>query len=199
MGDGDGDGVATPGLYRRSDGYVYLRNSNTQGIADYEFFFGNPGDYPLVGDFDGDGFDTVSIYRASEGRVYVINELGADGGGLGAAEYSFDFGNPGDAPFVGDFDGDGIDTVGLYRTSTGFVYFRDSLTTGIADFAFFYGDPGDRILAGDWDGDGDDTVAVYRPDMARVYINLENAEGAADYSLYVGSYNAAVTYRQEGG
>ena len=31
-----------------------------------------------------------------------------------------------------------------------------------------------------------------------VYVNLENAEGVADYSLYVGSYNAAVTYRQDG-
>jgi hypothetical protein len=62
-GDWDCDGVETPGLYRRSDGYVYLRNSNTQGIADVSFFFGNPGDLPVAGDFDGDGCDTVSIYR----------------------------------------------------------------------------------------------------------------------------------------
>ncbi|MGH8872166.1 MAG: SpoIID/LytB domain-containing protein, partial [Acidimicrobiia bacterium] len=63
MGDWDCDGIDTPGLYRRSDGYVYLRNSNTQGVADVSFFFGNPGDLPLAGDFDGDGCDTVSIYR----------------------------------------------------------------------------------------------------------------------------------------
>ena len=63
MGDWDCDGVDTPGLYRRSDGYVYLRNSNTQGIADVRFFFGNPGDVPLAGDFDGDGCDTVSGQR----------------------------------------------------------------------------------------------------------------------------------------
>ena len=61
MGDWDGDGIDTPGLYRQSDGFVYLRNSNNQGIADVRFFFGNPGDVPLAGDFDGDGFDTVSI------------------------------------------------------------------------------------------------------------------------------------------
>jgi murein DD-endopeptidase MepM/ murein hydrolase activator NlpD len=196
MGDWDGDGVATPGLYRRSDGFVYLRNSNTQGVADITFFFGNPGDYPLVGDFDGDGKDTVSIYRGSEGRVYVMNELGEDGGGLGAADFGYYFGNPGDSPFVGDFDGDGIDTVGLYRTSTGYVYFRDSLTQGTADFEFFYGNPGDVILAGDWDNDGDDTVAVFRPSTGRVYVNLENEPGVADYTLYVGSYAAAVTYRR---
>ena len=83
MGDWDCDGVDTPGLYRRADGFVYLRNSNTQGIADIRFFFGNPGDIPLAGDFDGDGCDTVSIYRPAEQRIYVINRLGSDEGGLG--------------------------------------------------------------------------------------------------------------------
>jgi hypothetical protein len=198
MGDWDGDGVATPGLYRQSDGFVYLRHSNTEGIADTTFFFGNPGDFPLVGDFNGNGKDSVSIYRSSEARVYVINELGEDGGGLGAADYSFLFGNPGDTPFVGDFDGDGIDTVGLHRASTGFVYFRDSLTDGNADSSFFYGNPGDVILAGDWDGDGDDTVAVFRPSSGRIYVNLENSTGAADYTLYVGNYPGAVTFKRAG-
>ena len=187
MGDWDGDGIATPGLYRQSDGYVYIRDSNTQGIADTEFFFGDPGDVPLVGDFDGDGRDSVSIWRASEARVYVINQLGEDGQGLGAADDFYDFGNPGDIPFVGDFDGDGIDTIGLYRQSTGFVYFRNTLTSGAADESFFYGNPGDQILVGDWDGDGDDTVAVYRPSDRRLYLNFENASGPADWSGFVGS------------
>ena len=197
VGDWNGDGVATPGLYRQSDGFVYLRNSNDQGVADITFFFGNPGDYPLVGDFDGDGDDTVSIWRQSQAAVFVVNELGEDGGGLGAAEDSFFFGNPGDNPFVGDFDGDTIDTIGLHRSSTGFVYFRNSLTSGNADLSFFYGNPGDVILAGDWDGDGDDTVAVYRPSSSRVYVNLENTSGAADYSLYVGRFATAVTWGRQ--
>lgn len=196
MGDWDGDGTATPGLYRRSDGYVYLRNSNTQGNADIRFFFGNPGDLPVAGDFNGNGRDTVSIYRPSNQTIYVINQLGSNDGGLGAADYSFVFGNPGDVPFVGDFDGDGRDTVGLYRQSSGFVYFRNSLSTGIADLDFYYGNPGDVILAGDWDGDGDDTVAVYRPSDGRVYVNLRNAPTAADYYVYVGSYANAVTWRR---
>ena len=59
MGDWDCDGIDTPGLYRQSDGYVYLRNKNTQGTADILFFYGNPGDIPLAGDFNGDGCDTV--------------------------------------------------------------------------------------------------------------------------------------------
>jgi hypothetical protein len=193
MGDWDGDGEATPGLFRQSDGYVYVKDENTQGIADLEFFFGNPGDVPLVGDFDGDGRDSVSIWRPSQARVFVINELGRDGEGLGAADFDFYFGNPGDTPFVGDFDGDGVDTIGLYRQSTGFVYFTNRLATGNAALSFFFGDPGDQILAGDWDGDGDDTVGVYRPSTGRVYVNLENTNGAADWSGYVGSHLSIAT------
>ena len=105
VGDWDCDGVDSPGMYRPSDGYVYLRNSNTQGVADIEFFFGNPGDIPLAGDFNGDGCDTLSLYRRSEARVYIINRLGEDGGGLGEADFFFTYGNPDDIPFVGDFDG----------------------------------------------------------------------------------------------
>ena len=180
MGDWDCDGVDTPGLYRQSDGFVYLRNSNTMGIADITFFFGNPGDVPVGGDFNNDGCDTVSLYRPSEGRFYVINELGEDGGGLGAAETSYYFGNPGDKPFSGDFDGDGIDTFGLHRESTGFLYFRNSHTPGIADSQFIYGNPGDRFVAGDWSKDGFDTPALFRPGDKRTYFRFTNTPGVAD-------------------
>ena len=180
MGDWDCNGIDTPGLYRRSDGYVYLRNSNSQGVADIKFFFGNPGDMPLAGDFNGDGCDTVSIYRPSEARIYVINQLGSNDGGLGAAEYSYLFGNPGDKPFTGDFNNDGIDTVGLHRESTGFMYFRNTNTTGVAHYQFYFGDPGDRLVAGNWLGNGEDYPAVYRPSNRTVYMRHSNTQGNAD-------------------
>lgn len=184
IGDWDCNGTETPGLYRRSDGFVYLRNSNTQGVADIKFFFGVAGDIPLAGDFDGDGCDTVSIYRPSQARIYIINELGSNGGGLGKADYSYLFGKPGDQPFVGDFDGDHVDTVGLHRASTGFVYFRNSNSTGIAHHQFFFGDPGDRLVAGDWGiADGADSPAVYRPGNATFYFRHTNTQGTADSTL----------------
>jgi len=194
-GDWDCDGVETLGLYRRSDGYVYLRNSNTQGVADISFFFGNPGDFPIAGDFDGDGCDTVSIYRPAEGRFYVINELGSNDGGLGSADYSFLFGVIGDKPFVGDFDGDGVDTVGLHRESSGLVYFRNSNSTGVADFQFIYGIPGDMLVAGDWDGDGDDTIGVYRPSNGMFYIRNSNSSGVADAMFAAGDHSGVIVIR----
>ena len=186
VGDWDCNGSQTPGMYRRSDGFVYLRNSNNQGTADLRFYFGNPGDLPLAGDFDGDGCDTVSIYRAGEGRVYIINELGGGGGGLGAADSSYYFGNPGDRPFVGDFDGDGVDTIGLHRPTTGLVYYRNSHTPGVADSEFVFGDPGDRLFAGDWGGHGFDSPALFRPVGEMTFFRFANSAGFADAQYRLG-------------
>ena len=186
-GDWNCDGVETLGLYRRSNGFVYLRNSNTQGPADISFFYGIPGDLPVAGDFNRDGCDTVSIYRPSESKFYITNQLVQ-----GPAEFSFFFGNPGDKPFIGDFNGDGFDTPGLHRESTGFVYFRNTNTTGVADISFFYGNPGDKMAAGDWDGDGIDTVGVYRPSTGLLYIRNSNTQGVADATLPAGGYTGFV-------
>jgi hypothetical protein len=186
MGDWNCDGIDTPGLYRRSDGFVYLRNENTQGVADVRYFFGNPGDIPLAGDFDGDGCDTVSIFRPSQGKVYIINRLGSGGTGAGVADVAYYFGNPGDQPFTGDFDGDGVDTIGLHRASTGLVYFRNTHTQGTAEGQFLYGDPGDRMLAGDWTGVGFSTPGLFRPSEARFYLRHANTQGVADDAFDLG-------------
>ena len=159
-----------------------------KGSRIVEFYFGNPGDVPIAGDFNGDGCDTVSVYRASEGRVFIVNRLGENGGGLGAADVDYYFGNPGDKPFTGDFDGDGIDTVGLHRESTGLVYFRNSHVQGNADSSFIYGNPGDQILAADWNGDTVDTVAVYRPSTGMLFVKLANTQGVADHEYLIGPY-----------
>ena len=183
VGDWDCDGTETPGLYRQSDGYVYLRNANSQGVADREFFFGNPGDIPLAGDFDGDGCDTVSIYRPSQARVYLMNHLGDGADGLGAADDSFVFGNPGDQPFVADFDGDDTDTVGLHRAATGLVYYRNTNTTGVAHASFIYGNPGDLMVAADWNGNGAESVGLFRPGRGRFYLRFTNSAGTANAEI----------------
>ncbi len=187
VGDWDCDGDETPGLYRQSDGFVYLRNSNDQGVANVRFFFGDPGDIPLAGDFDGDGCDTVSIYRPSEARVYAINELGANDGGLGEADFNYVFGNPGDNPFVGDFDADLVDEVGLHRESTGLVYFRLTHSQGNADRQFIFGDPGDKIVSADWGiVDGIETPGLFRPSSCNIFLRYTNSQGIADRTMVLG-------------
>jgi hypothetical protein len=184
VGDWDCDGDETPGLYRQADGFVYLRNSNTQGIADIRFFFGNPGDIPLAGDFNNDGCDSVGIYRPAEGRAHIINRLGANEGGLGPADHSFFFGNPGDKPFVADFNGDGIDTIGLHRETTGLVYYRNSNSEGTAEAQFIFGDPGDKIIAADWTERGYESVGLFRP-SSTIFLRDTNSQGTADFTDFI--------------
>lgn len=179
VGDWDCDGFDTVGMYRPSNGFVYLKNSNGFGLADLDFFYGLAGDIPLVGDWNTDGCDTLAVYRA--GQVFVRNQLGT-----GPAEFSFFFGNPGDRPFAGDFDGDGISTVGLYREASGLAYFRNILDSGVADFEFFYGSPSDRIMAGDWDGNGTETVGIFRPAEAKYFLTNQNAQVDADVEGFFG-------------
>ncbi len=78
----------------------------------------------------------------------------------GAANRVLVYGEGRDRTYVGDWDGNGTDTLMLRRGNTFFV--RNSNTTGGADSTFTYGDAGDTVLVGDWDGNGTDTLAVRR-------------------------------------
>jgi murein DD-endopeptidase MepM/ murein hydrolase activator NlpD len=64
MGDWDGDGIDTPGLFK--DGTWYLSNHNSAGGVDLTFGWGSACvDYiPLVGDWDGDGIDTPGLFSS---------------------------------------------------------------------------------------------------------------------------------------
>jgi hypothetical protein len=187
MGDWDCDGVDTPGLYRQTDGLVYLSNTNsfTNADADVEFIFGIAGDIPIAGDFNGDGCDTVSVFR--NGHVFIINQLGADGGAL-FTDFDYFFGDPGDTPFTGDFDNDGIDELGLFRETTGLAYFALAHPAGgaiVADVEFFFGLAGDRVVADDWTNDGTDTVGIFRASDGSFYLSYVNELRFADKVIAV--------------
>jgi hypothetical protein len=82
----------------------------------------------------------------------------------------------------------------LHRETTGFVYYRNTLTTGNADNTFFYGDPGDQIIAGDWaqkPPNGTDTVGIFRPSNGFFYLRFTNSQGNADVSFRYGDSRMA--------
>jgi Tol biopolymer transport system component len=184
MGDWDCDGIDTAGVFRPSNGFAYLRNSNDFGIGDIEFLLGIAGDIPLVGDWDGDGCDSLGLYR--HGRVLLSNALVE-----GPADVEFLFGAPGDGPFVGDFDGDGETEIGVYREGQAFLRFEH--TSGIADHSFYFGIEDDVIVAGDWDNDGVDTVGVWRDADEAFYLSNSNDTVVADQVIQLGARGFPVT------
>ena len=165
------------GVFRPSNGLLFLKNSNTTGIADIAINYGLPGDYPVVGDWDGNGTVTIGIYR--NGTFFLRNS-----NSIGFADIVFPFGSPGDQPVAGDWDGNGTDTIGVFRNGT--FYLRNSNSSGPANVSFGLGNPGDMGIAGDWNGDGSDTTGVFRPSNGIIFLKDQNTTGFADVALNYG-------------
>jgi predicted outer membrane repeat protein len=178
VGDWDGNGTVTIGIYR--NGYFYLRNSNTLGFAEEVFPFGKIGDQPIAGDWNGDGIDTIGTFRPSTGQFLLRNDNSE-----GPVEKSFYLGNVGDVGIAGDWDGDGLDTTGVFRPSNGLLYLKNNNEDGFADLALNYGLPGDRPVTGDWDDDGIDTIGVYR--NGQFMLRNSNTIGFAEIIFGVGN------------
>ena len=171
------DGSTTTGVFRPSNGLLYLKNQNTSGFADVAINYGAAGDYPIAGDWDGNGTATIGIYR--NGAFYLRNS-----NTLGYADLVIPFGTPGDQPVAGDWNGDGTDTIGVY--SNGQFLLRNSNSVGTADMSFYLGNPGDVGIAGDWNGDGADTTGVFRPSNGVIFLKNLNTSGFADIALNYG-------------
>lgn len=140
--------------------------------------------YPEVKEWleaPGDG-DTIGIYRDSDRQWYLRNSNDA-----GVSDLSFPYGDPSDVPITGDWNGDGVDTPGIYRDNS--FYLRNSNSAGFADHVFPFGSPGDVPVAGDWNGDGTDTVGVYRPSNATWYLRNSHSGGTPDLSFGYGLAN----------
>src|SRR5215213_3265201 len=78
----------------------------------------------------------------------------------GAEELVVQFGQPGDKPIVGDWNGDGTDTVGVFRN--GAFILSNSPDGSTPHIVFSFGNPGDQPVAGDWNHDRVDTIGLYR-------------------------------------
>jgi peptidoglycan/xylan/chitin deacetylase (PgdA/CDA1 family) len=168
MGDWNGDGVATPGLFR--SGRWLLRNHRSAGAPDLDFYFGTAGDVPVVGDWDGNGTTTVGVVRGN--TWYLRNRNSA-----GPAAPGFLYGRRGDVKVTGDWDGNGRTGIGIVRGNEWRL--RNAASRGAADHIFTYGALGDRPVVGDWDGDGRDSIGMVRGATWR----LRNRVSAGDPSL----------------
>jgi len=158
------------------------------GFVDYTFSFGIRGDIPLLGDWDGDGVDTPGVYRPVDGSAHLTNQIPAFGSGETPVDLFFHFGLPGDRVFAGDWDGDGIDTLGLSRG--GQVFLAGTNATSVAARVFWFGTHTDIPYAGDPDGNGSDGILLRRSSSASIFYTNDPAGGAVGLSsgsLYFGA------------
>ncbi len=170
------------GVWRPSTGRFYLdmdaSRTWTAGIDAITASFGIPTDRPVTGDWNGDGFDEVGVWRPSTGRFYLDVD-GSRTWTLGVDVITASFGVPTDRPVAGDWNGDGIDEIGVWRPSTGKFYLDvdGSLTwtVGVDVITASFGIPTDRPVAGDWNGDGVDEIGTWRPSTGRFYLDMDGS------------------------
>lgn len=184
VGDWNGDGVDTVGLYRNSLFLLWDTNSG-QPNPDYTLLFGNAGDVPMAGDWTGRGRSGIGLFRPSNGTVYLKNNLTP-----GTPDLLMVLGSPGDAPVSGDWDGDGVDSIGVYRPSGGTFYLANQSCyqcIPLAAYAITFGQPNWLAFAGDWTNSGHSGVGAFNPASGLAYLkNDPTSSGNANYALVYG-------------
>jgi len=118
--------------------------------------------------------------------TWTVSNVNADQRSTSSDAFtSYRWGRSSDLPVVGDWDGDGIQTVGVVRpdATVGSNHFLLRSSDGsVADF--WYGAYGDRLVVGDWNGDG-----VWTPGAVRAGVwslRNSNTTGAADVTFRFG-------------
>ncbi len=111
-------------------------------------------------------------------RNILVNNAHADG--RHAVTGSLDVGDR--RLFIGDWNGDGMQTFGYYEAPN--YYLWNSMDSTAPDLIVKYGRPGDTALVGDWDGDGVDTIGVRRANL--LFLRNTNTPGPADEAFSFG-------------
>ncbi|MDD9205819.1 right-handed parallel beta-helix repeat-containing protein, partial [Georgenia sp. 10Sc9-8] len=88
---------------------------------------------------------------------------------------TFSVDGPYDEIFVGDWNGDGKDTIATRVGRS--VYIRNE-NSGPVEKSFSYAEHGDEFIVGDWNGDGVDTFAVRRGNSYHLKYTLEGGWAA---------------------
>lgn len=110
--------------------------------------------------------DTIGTFRPSA-NPRALDFFLRNSNTAGPSNLSVDFGQLGDQPLSGDWNGDGVDDVGVYRPATAQFLLRQPTRLPIGTIievtlTINFGLPGDKAVVGDWDGNGTDTPGVLR-------------------------------------
>lgn len=143
---------ARPGVYQ--DGIFTWQTTSREYRS---IVFGEGDETPLAGDINGDGFTDLVLYDEDTGKW--ITDINLDG----TIDKIFSIPNIKDhyIPFLGDWDGDGSDTPGLFVPSKTEWVLYDQNEVAVANY--FLGEESDIPIIGDWDRDEIDEIGIYRP------------------------------------
>ncbi|MCA9132006.1 MAG: protein kinase [Planctomycetales bacterium] len=195
VGDFDGDGHVDLALVRpRDDGQLELHTRiqrvGQETVVDQRLIPGRSGQV-IVADIDNDGRCDLGFVNSTAAAPDLLWQWDTDADG--AIDVETRFGQVGEQPLVGDWDGDFKADQGVVSVSTiagAASVWRWQLSTAggrpssaVAAEAIF-GLAGDQPCVGDWNGDGKSNIGVYRAvDGGGMF--LLDLDGKADSELQV--------------
>jgi hypothetical protein len=193
--DFDGDGISDQVVYRRASGH-YFMNKSAKGYQ--QIPWGNAAFTPIYGDFDGDGIADRGLVVNISGFLYWYIIRSSDG-----LLYSRSWGLNGDKIVIGDYNGNGIDEIAVYREGAWFILDEDDRPV-----VKYWGLPGSDIpVPADYDGDGKTDLAIYRKSDGMwwiLYSGFENGFADDYYAAkqwglpWVGDLPVAADYTGDG-
>jgi hypothetical protein len=131
--------------------------------------------------------DRLGLYK--DGIFYLYNTLPTQSNTPPATSIVFG-GAASHLPVAGDWNNDGIDTIGIYDTASGHWHLRNTNTGGAADALILFGNPSDLPLTGRWASDTPgSSIGVYRPSSGVVYLRRSIADGSVQYVSIFGNPN----------
>jgi FtsP/CotA-like multicopper oxidase with cupredoxin domain len=163
-GDWNGSGTTKLGVYRNGQWYLDMNGNGLwdQG-TDKIYTFGLPGDIPIVGDWNGSGTTKIGVVRNSGGVMEFYLDMNGNGvwdPGIDRVTY---FGNWGDIPLTGDWNGTGTTKIGVFRNGQVYLDINgNGYWDAGTDQIHVFGIAGDVPVTGDWNGDGKTKIGVFR-------------------------------------
>jgi hypothetical protein len=152
-GDWDDDGKTDIGIF----GPAWARDpwaiANEPGLPDVD-------NYPTRPTHKAKNMPPTAAEATSGGRVLkrtASGKLRAD-----LIDHVFHYGTPGDVPIAGDWNGDGIRAIGVFRDGQWTLDLNGDGRFTETDGRYAFGEANDLPVIGDFNGDGVDEIGVYR-------------------------------------
>ncbi len=158
VGDWDGDGKDDIGIFGRKWRRDPQRIRRDPGLPD-------PDNLRRRG-VDMRRMAVAAAQQAGEDENLRLLRRG-DAGSLraDAVDHVFQYGEQVDTPLAGDWNGDGIDQIAIFREGQWLLDADGDGRWTSRDPAAIFGQPGDEPIVGDFDGDEIDEIAVVRGDV----------------------------------
>ena len=174
VGDWDGDGKLDIGIFGPEWPNDHRAVMAEPGLPDRDNIVTGAKKNPPPKEWEAtSGFRVMRRASTGEARSDVIDHV-------------FYYGGAADIGVVGDWNGDGIATIGVFNDGTWILDDNGDGRWLPGETLLQFGSAGDLPVVGDWDGDGVDDVGVYRDGTWTLDSNASRSQDGQDQVKHLG-------------